>query len=175
MLSPSSSKFKQSHIYAFKVVQLAHIYSVIAVHGIGAHPDRTWVSNKINWLHNEHMLPAAIPNSRIFAFGYASEWLGKEAINQRLPLVAEQLLRSLMSLRKACHVDSYLNLALFLTYTLKTCVTRPVVFIGHCFGGLVIEKVHLSRAIVFFFGSRYRDCADIYYRLGCHLSQTPRR
>jgi hypothetical protein len=76
-----------------------HVFSVVAVHGIGAHPERTWTSNGVNWLSEPHMLPAALPSSRILTFGYASEWLGKEAINQRLPLVAEQLLRSLISLR----------------------------------------------------------------------------
>lgn len=46
------------------------------------------------------MLPQAIPNSRILRFGYESQWLGKEAIQQRLPLVADQLLRNLMASRK---------------------------------------------------------------------------
>ena len=75
--------------------------SVIAVHGIGADPDRTWTTNKGNLLKDRHMLPESIPNSRIMRFGYASQWLGKEAINQRLPLVSEQLLHSLVGFRKA--------------------------------------------------------------------------
>ncbi|KAL8937621.1 MAG: hypothetical protein Q9216_004336 [Gyalolechia sp. 2 TL-2023] len=77
------------------------MFSVVAVHGIGAHPDRTWISSHVNWLKDEHMLPAAIPNSRILRFGYESQWLGKDAIQQRLSSVAEQLLRGLMESRKA--------------------------------------------------------------------------
>lgn len=46
------------------------------------------------------MLPTAIPESRILRFGYASQWFGKDAINQRLPIVAEQLLRGLAVMRK---------------------------------------------------------------------------
>lgn len=46
------------------------------------------------------MLPDSIPKTRIFQFGYESEWFGREAIQQRLPLVAEQLLHGLMGLRK---------------------------------------------------------------------------
>ncbi|KAL8981466.1 MAG: hypothetical protein Q9205_003757 [Flavoplaca limonia] len=68
------------------------------------------------------MLPAAVPNSRILRFGYESQWLGKDAIQQRLSSVAEQLLRGLMESRKECQ-------------------SRPMVFIGHCFGGIIIEKV----------------------------------
>ena len=75
---------------------------MVAVHGIGAHPAAGWVANQVNWLKDEHMLPGAIPTSRILQFGYASQWLGKEAIQQRLPLVADQLLRSLIGVRKVC-------------------------------------------------------------------------
>ncbi len=46
------------------------------------------------------MLPRAIPNSRVLRFGYESQWLGKDAIQQRLSLVADQLLRGLMESRK---------------------------------------------------------------------------
>ena len=74
--------------------------SVIAVHGIGAHPDRTWTVGDVNWLKDHRMLPRVIPNSRILRFGYESQWLGKEAIQQRLPLVADQLLRNIMAFRK---------------------------------------------------------------------------
>ena len=58
-------------------------------------------------------------------FAYESQWLGQEAIQQRLPLVADQLLHSLMSHR-------------------ASCLKRPLILIGHCFGGLVIEKALLS-------------------------------
>ncbi|MCJ1472419.1 hypothetical protein MMC13_001067 [Lambiella insularis] len=104
---------------------LAPLVDVIAVHGIGAHPDHTWTIGDVNWLKDDRMLPQAIPNSRILRFGYESQWLGKEAIQQRLPLVADQLLRNMMALRKKCPL-------------------RPLVFIGHCFGGIVIEKALVS-------------------------------
>lgn len=73
---------------------------MIAVHGIGADPDRTWTSGDVNWLRDENLLPRAIPNSRILRFGYESQWLGRDAIQQRLSLVADQLLRGLMESRK---------------------------------------------------------------------------
>src|SRR5665213_1495303 len=46
------------------------IYSVVAVHGLGVHPDDTWSKNRgtdseprwVNWLRDSDMLPAAVPN-----------------------------------------------------------------------------------------------------------------
>lgn len=75
------------------------VRSVVAVHGIGADPDRTWTTNGVNWLKDPGMLPSAIPYARIMRFGYESAWLGRDAIQQRLPLIAEQLILSLRALR----------------------------------------------------------------------------
>ena len=79
---------------------LLMLLSIVAVHGIGADPDRTWTRDGVNWLRDKEMLPQTIPQARIMRFGYESQWLGREAIQQRLPLVADQLLRSLTSSRK---------------------------------------------------------------------------
>ncbi|KAL1982907.1 hypothetical protein VTN96DRAFT_759 [Rasamsonia emersonii] len=42
---------------------------IVAVHGIGADPYFTWVTNKVHWLENTDMLPGSFPNSRIMSFG----------------------------------------------------------------------------------------------------------
>ena len=76
--------------------------SIVAIHGIGADADSTWVANDMNWLTDANMLPHAVPNARIMRFGYESQWLGKDAIKQRLPLVADQLLHCRMDARKVC-------------------------------------------------------------------------
>ncbi len=102
-VSPGLLWSMQVHFAAFQtfISTLNHdLFSVVAVHGLGAHPDYTWTAGDVNWLRDEHMLPRAIPNSRILRFGYESRWLGKEAIQQRLPLVADQLLRNMMASRK---------------------------------------------------------------------------
>lgn len=52
------------------------------------------------------MLPQVVPQARIMRFGYESQWLGREAIQQRLPLVADQLLRSLMGSRKVHKIST---------------------------------------------------------------------
>jgi hypothetical protein len=96
--------------------------SVVAVHGIGADPDRTWTYSEkaqvikpedggadhtknaritINWLKDENMLPAAIPRARIMRFGYDSRWYGPDPVRQRLENIANSLLLYLGDARKA--------------------------------------------------------------------------
>ena len=70
------------------------------------------------------MLPSLLPDCRIMTFGYESQWLGPEALQQRLDSVANQLLHGLECMREQCK-------------------GRAVVFIGSCVGGLVVEKVRL--------------------------------
>jgi len=93
---------------------------VVAVHGIGAAPDWAWVAQEtkmkevvldgtkearevvrtINWLEAPNMLPKAIPRARIMRFGYESQWFGDAAVKQRLPTVANTLLKFLVMERK---------------------------------------------------------------------------
>ncbi|KAI1453137.1 hypothetical protein F4805DRAFT_387349 [Annulohypoxylon moriforme] len=103
---------------------------IVAVHGIGAHPEKTWVSKEsnVNWLSHKTMLPDAIPNARIMAFGYASNWFGDGAVKLTLDGVARELLMALGSARDGCK-------------------HRPIVFIGHCFGGLVIQQAYTIAAL----------------------------
>ncbi|KAL8839664.1 MAG: hypothetical protein Q9176_004271 [Flavoplaca citrina] len=75
---------------------------IIAVSGLGANPEWTWKSkNRVDWIRDSNMLAAAIPHARIMVFEYESKWFGKGAINQRLTLVGEQLIRDLFKLRSA--------------------------------------------------------------------------
>lgn len=100
---------------------------IVAVHGLGAIPDITWKDSisGVNWLSDPCMLPALTPNARILRFGYDSLWLGKEPIRTRLPTIADKLL-------------------LVLARERQDHPRRPLVFIGHCFGGLVIQRALIT-------------------------------
>ncbi|KAI0435852.1 hypothetical protein F4803DRAFT_544220 [Xylaria telfairii] len=93
---------------------------ILAIHGIGANPDSTWVdrTTQVNWLNGPTMLPDAMPNARIMAYNYESSWFGENAVKQSLRGVAEKLLRAIIEAR-------------------SECLDRPIILIGHCFGGLV--------------------------------------
>jgi hypothetical protein len=77
--------------------------SIVAIHGIGAHPDDSWCKNIgtvespqwANWLTKEDMLPAVAPNARIMRYGYQSQWFGEGAMRQKASTVANRLLLAL--------------------------------------------------------------------------------
>ncbi|OAL44074.1 hypothetical protein IQ07DRAFT_482377, partial [Pyrenochaeta sp. DS3sAY3a] len=100
---------------------------IVAIHGLGAHPDDTWFNEPksgedtlpVNWLEDENMLPAVAPQARIMRYGYKSAWFGRDAMEQNTSDLARRLLLALNSERKKCQY-------------------RPIIFIAHCFGGLVV-------------------------------------
>lgn len=77
--------------------------SIVAIHGIGAHPDDSWCKNVgtaaipqwVNWLDKEDMLPAVAPYARIMRYGYQSQWFGEGAMRQKASTVAQRLLLAL--------------------------------------------------------------------------------
>jgi hypothetical protein len=126
--------------------------SVVAVHGLGANPDWAWVrkvkerdtdkERKVNWLADLDMLPAKIPDARIMTFNYESRW-HKDAPKQRRSLCADQLLTALDNKRNEVNIIGLRFLA-ELTLNVsqeKDTKHRPLVFIGHSFGGIVVEQV----------------------------------
>ncbi|KAF9728645.1 Nephrocystin-3-like protein 2 [Paraphaeosphaeria minitans] len=113
--------------------EATQIIDIVAIHGLGAHPDDSWCKNVgtresprwANWLEEESMLPVVAPNARIMRYGYQSQWFGKEAMQQSASTVADRLLRALK--RKREDISS-----------------RPLLFVAHCFGGLVVVKALLE-------------------------------
>ncbi|KAK7552469.1 hypothetical protein IWX46DRAFT_343274 [Phyllosticta citricarpa] len=99
---------------------------IVAIHGIGAHPYDTWVQRnedgeKINWLENQDMLPAIAPHARIMRYGYRSAWFGSDRVRAKVGKIAERFLRALERKR-------------------EECPTRPIIFVAHCFGGVVLMR-----------------------------------
>ena len=83
--------------------------SIVAIHGIGAHPNDTWCKKLdaegtekryINWLSDPDMLSAVMSRARIMWYGYESQWFGDDAIRQKASTVAQRLLLSLQRRRK---------------------------------------------------------------------------
>ncbi|RGP74037.1 hypothetical protein FSPOR_1732 [Fusarium sporotrichioides] len=97
---------------------------IVAVHGLGSNVDTTWTwrpdqpGESVHWLKDNHMLRSKIPTARILAFNYDSTWISN-APKTRLELCGEELIRSLHDFRQ--NKD------------------RPIVFVAHSFGGLVVQ------------------------------------
>lgn len=99
----------------------------MAVPGLGADPSKSFGSETpggFNWLKNESEgIRSDIPGARVLLYQYDSRWLGGDGKPQTLYNVASLLLDSLVEQRKA-----------------TAEVTRPLVFLAHSMGGLVVAK-----------------------------------
>ena len=128
------------------------LYSIIAVHGLAANPAYTWVkkipnddsdnngSTKVGRLNEEglreilwlkHLLPAVLPNARILKYNYDSTYL-KDAPKESLRSIASRLIHLIHDLRKQD----------------LSARKRPIIFIGHSFGGVVIADVKFSSSFL---------------------------
>ncbi|KAI1281254.1 hypothetical protein F5Y07DRAFT_354127 [Xylaria sp. FL0933] len=98
---------------------------IVAVHGLGSSVDWswTWQDKKgrrppVHWLKDANMLPSIVPHARILAYSYESRW-HSDAPETRLELCGEELVKSLHAFR-------------------SDAPERPIIFVAHSLGGLVV-------------------------------------
>ncbi|KAL3426988.1 hypothetical protein PVAG01_00497 [Phlyctema vagabunda] len=95
---------------------------IIAVPGLGSDMTRTWMSQNVHWLKDESMLQKVVPEARISVFGYRSQWYGPDAVQNSISSIANYLLRQI-------HLERHGKNS-----------KRPIIFLGHSLGGLVVAK-----------------------------------
>ncbi|KAI1767447.1 hypothetical protein GGR53DRAFT_463345 [Hypoxylon sp. FL1150] len=95
---------------------------IVFVPGLGAHPEESWQSPTTNFNWTTDGLVRDFPRARILLYMYESAWTGSLKVKQFMSNIAMSLLTGLKSKREG-HVQR-----------------RPIVFIGHSMGGLVIAK-----------------------------------
>ncbi|CZR66344.1 uncharacterized protein PAC_16245 [Phialocephala subalpina] len=135
----------------------ADINSIIAVHGLGGNWKQTWTDeNKALWLRD--ILPLQLPEARIMSYGYNSRTAFSKGITN-INDEAEIFLSALNGKRQT-----------------KDQKTRPIIFIAHSLGGIVVKKAlilaheqperyaDLSKSVrgVIFFGVPHRG-SDVAY------------
>jgi hypothetical protein len=104
---PVVSLSKEPILLRFRIALLTDP-SIVAVHGMGAHPDDTWCNEidsddgpvSVNWLIDPRFLPAAFPRSRISRYGYHSRWFGEDAIRTKTSEISQGFLFDLNEYRK---------------------------------------------------------------------------
>jgi hypothetical protein len=103
---------------------------VIAIHGVGAHAIDTWThrTKDVNWLIDERMLRHDVPNAHVMIYGYESQWKGPETLNTTVTHIAESFVDRLITQREETGA-------------------RPMIFVAHCFGGIVLIKVSFANQI----------------------------
>ncbi|KAI1113675.1 hypothetical protein F5Y14DRAFT_417451 [Nemania sp. NC0429] len=103
---------------------------IVAVHGLGSNVDWSWTWQdkeghrpSVHWLKDTNMLPSVVPHARIIAYNYESRWHAN-APKTRLELCGEELINSLHNFR-------------------TDALERPIMFIAHSLGGLVVSHALL--------------------------------
>ncbi|KAK2591217.1 hypothetical protein QQS21_011102 [Conoideocrella luteorostrata] len=129
---------------------------IVAVHGLGANPDYAWVwqpkhnppnrpgypDKYFNWI--KELLPSKL-SCRVLAFNYDSTWVSTDsAPQQRLSNISDSLLDSLRNNRDKVSPETALKISGCVDHPTKQAVDRPLIFIGHSFGGNVIEQAIVS-------------------------------
>ena len=97
-------------------------YSIVLVHGINGHRVDTWKANNgIVWPRD--LLPNVFPNIRVMTFGYHGTY------NDAMSIA-----------RTNDHGLSLLNCLMDERNTAQEA-KRPIIFIGHDLGGIIIKQV----------------------------------
>jgi len=96
--------------------------SIVAVHGLLGHYMKSWTHNQTKKMWLRDFLPDQIPRSRIMTFGYDARVTGTRNVIG-IQENAGNLLEALTTLRRN-----------------KEERKRPIIFIGHSLGGIVIKK-----------------------------------
>jgi hypothetical protein len=123
------------HIFQDKPSDQDGLVDIIAVHGLGGHPEKTWtwtssksnIGESHNWL--QEFLPKQVPTARIMSFGYNSTIALSRSVG-RITTFADQLLQHLLSNRQS-----------------EQEKRRPIIFVCHSLGGLVVKEVCQSYII----------------------------
>lgn len=114
--------------------------SIVMVHGLNGHWRDTWTAgDQIFWLKD--LLPELVPNARIFSWGYDSRTHSSTPVSEEFiwghgtNLVSDLTLeRDATNVRPICPL-------LVLPLIESQSVRRPIIFVGHSLGGLVIKSV----------------------------------
>ncbi|KAF5535202.1 ankyrin repeat [Fusarium phyllophilum] len=106
------------------ITSSADAVDLVAVHGLGGHLMKTWrhAETKASWL--EEFIPQDIKNARVMTYGYESHVAFSKS-TAGVEEFAKDLLARLAMVRQ----DEW-----------KRPIKRPIIFICHSMGGLVVKK-----------------------------------
>jgi hypothetical protein len=124
---------------------------IIALHGLNGHYRDTWVSSTgENWLEDAEFLPKHIPNARIMSYGYNSRVEFSKS-SAGIGAFAEQLLVQIEGIRRNPEEKK-----------------RPIIFVCHSLGGIVVKKVSIFTSNIGHWG-----CSVSQYSFPiCHMLYT---
>lgn len=122
------------HVLIDKDPDAEDVVDIVAVHGLNGHYEKTWTAvskdgTSTNWLKVEDMLPEIaekeLVSTRVMSFSYNSA-LQFSKSTSGVSIFADQLLEHLLEKRAGPRESQ-----------------RPIVFICHSLGGIVVKQVSL--------------------------------
>jgi hypothetical protein len=119
---------------------------IVAIHGINGHPFTTWThEDGVCWIRD--FLPGHLPGARIFTFGYESK-VAFTLSTGGLGDFARSLLVALTGTRKSREVGAVKEYLISSSTSVLRLVLisrqerhRPIIFVCHSMGGIVVKKV----------------------------------
>lgn len=118
--------------------------SVVAVHGLGGNAIDTWTHPKSNAFWLRDFLPRQIPDARVMTFGYNAAAAFGQSTADVLDY-AKSLLSSLIDKREELEVRldtrQFPKLTVMEELTTGQEKDRPLIFIAHSLGGIVVKQV----------------------------------
>jgi triacylglycerol esterase/lipase EstA (alpha/beta hydrolase family) len=114
---------------------------IVFVSGLGAHPVRSFEHSDtgFNWVKDEDGIAREFQNARILLYHSESSWTGAIKVKQFLGNLAHTLLEGLHAKREVGQQTGIYNAEV--NNGQNAASLRPITFIGHSMGGLVIAKV----------------------------------
>ncbi|KAJ1338605.1 nephrocystin-3 [Microdochium nivale] len=122
---PAGSAYTEGHPQGLEVVYEGDnpIIDIVALHGLNGHRQKTWTAkNGVHWLRD--LLPEDLTQARILCWGYDANTHAANRVSwQYLYDHAKSLVSDLCSERQ-----------------LSNCTERPIIFIAHSLGGIVLKS-----------------------------------
>jgi hypothetical protein len=127
------------------------LYSVVTVVGLGGHAFGTWRSRKTGEMWLKDFLPRDVKRIRIFSYGYDSQSVGNH-IDEDILDYRRNFLQMLENARRTAEVTKHMKSPSMIgkdIYSPNANIfpaekTRPIIFIAHDIGGLLILQVRPS-------------------------------
>ncbi|KUL83945.1 hypothetical protein ZTR_06844 [Talaromyces verruculosus] len=109
---------------------------IVAVHGLNGDAIETWTSSKgserVCWLRDSNLLPHFVNNARVLTWGYTADitsLFGRATSSDRILQHAQTLVEDLLADRE-----------------LKNATERPIIFICHSLGGIIVKRALIFSA-----------------------------
>jgi len=107
------------------------VVDIVAIHGLDGHREQSWTAKNNNlWLRD--FLPKTLPNARIFTYGYDAYTRGRQQLTKQSIYDHAVTLVSRLALQRQLTGTEH----------------RPIIFVAHSVGGIVLKDalIHANAA-----------------------------